>query len=72
MVEFLVDNQTVSDLQIFPDEKNGMSVLKLFDHTKTHGGKSRLREMLGNPIADLKMINRRKILIYFSGIIVVG
>jgi DNA mismatch repair ATPase MutS len=45
MMDFLVDYQTVSDLQIFPDEKADMSVYKLFDHAKTHGGKARLKNI---------------------------
>jgi DNA mismatch repair ATPase MutS len=59
-MSFFVDSQTLSDLQIFQSEKGKASIHKIFDHTKTHGGKIRLQEMLGEPTSDIKMIIERE------------
>lgn len=59
-MSFFVDSQTLSDLQIFQSEKGKVSIHKIFDHTKTHGGKTRLQEMLAEPTSDIKMIIERE------------
>jgi DNA mismatch repair ATPase MutS len=49
---FLIDSQTIDDLQLFEGTKNDRSVFAYFDNTTTIGGRAFLKELFTNPIID--------------------
>ena len=57
---FDIDKQTIGDLEIFPDQKNGNSIYSFFNRTATIGGQETLYEMLYNPVSDLDFLQNRK------------
>jgi len=56
---FELDRQTREDLSIFPNNHGGQSVLELFDHVITLGGKEKLRDIFNAPLTDVKQIEQR-------------
>jgi len=56
---FELDKQTRQDLSIFPDNNGGMSILGIFDHAVTIGGKEKLRDIFNAPLTDAVQIARR-------------
>lgn len=54
---FLIDQQTLRDLNVFTETSG--SVFHIFKGTRTLGGREKLREMMSNPSADLSVITRR-------------
>ncbi len=57
---FDIDKQTIRDLELFTDTKNGNSIFSLFNRTATVGGQDTLYEMLNNPVSDLNFLQTRK------------
>jgi DNA mismatch repair protein MutS len=57
---FDIDKQTIGDLEIFPEPKNGNSIYSFFNRTATIGGQETLYEMLYNPVSDLDFLQNRK------------
>src|SRR5665213_3275804 len=57
---FDIDKQTISDLELFTDNKNGNSIYSIFNRTVTIGGQDTLYEMLDNPVSDLDFLQTRK------------
>lgn len=57
---FDIDKQTIQDLELFTDKKNGNSIYSIFNRTATVGGQDTLYEMLNNPVSDLDFLQTRK------------
>lgn len=57
---FDIDKQTIRDLELFTDKKNGNSIYSIFNRTATIGGQDTLYEMLNNPVSDLNFLQTRK------------
>src|SRR5665213_2132877 len=57
---FDIDKQTIGDLELFTDNKNGNSIYSIFNQTATIGGQDTLYEMLDNPVSDLDFLQIRK------------
>ncbi len=53
------DKQTLQDLNIFPENKNELSIYSLYNQNKTSGGRKALYNMLGTPLNDVQIINYR-------------
>jgi len=54
---FGTDQQTILDLNIFPKNKNELSVFDVYNYTRTNGGKEVLEDMFLNPLnneADIR------------------
>lgn len=56
---FELDRQTREDLSIFPNNTNDQSILSLFDHAATIGGKEKLRDIFHAPLTDAAQIEQR-------------
>ena len=63
-MNFIVDTQTLEDLNIFTRSRGG-AVFNLFNKTNTRGGAQVLREMFQHPLSDRNMINRRSSIIQY-------
>ncbi|HMI04218.1 MAG TPA: hypothetical protein VK541_17145 [Pedobacter sp.] len=62
---FIIDQQTLRDLNVFSETSN--SVFHIFKGTRTLGGREKLREMMSNPSTDIDLLTRRSEAIrYFS------
>lgn len=65
MQPFTIDHQTFRDLNVLTDDQH--SVFSLFKHTRTLGGRERLKQMMQNPSNDVNaLIHRRDSIAYFS------
>ncbi len=65
MQSFIIDNQTFKDLNVLTDDQH--SIFSLFKHTRTLGGRERLKQMMQNPSNDINaLIFRRDSIAYFS------
>lgn len=53
---FHVDAQTQRDLDLFPEDDSAGSIFDLLDHTRTRGGRARLRALLARPRCALEEI----------------
>ena len=53
----LADKTTLNDLSIFHHEE-ALSVFHFLDHTRTTGGKDWLRQVLNNPLGDIRSIQK--------------
>jgi DNA mismatch repair protein MutS len=62
---FDIDKQTIRDLELFTDKKNGNSIYSFYNRTATIGGQDKLYEMLNNPVSDLDFLQTRKTEINF-------
>lgn len=61
---FEIDDQTLSDLEIFESSGKGRSLFSLFDLTSTLGGREKLLDIFNQPLVDPAMIkDRQKLLI---------
>ena len=58
-MSFDIDNQTLDDLNIFPDKKNDNSIFDIFKNTKTTGGQNSLLEMMKHPTNDFDILSSR-------------
>lgn len=56
-MNFILDKQTLDDLNIFGKQK--AAVYNLFNETQTRGGSQILEEMFRYPVSDVQVINRR-------------
>lgn len=54
-----VDRQTLDDLALFQNNQHRQSIFKLFDNTKTIGGKEKLEEMFRKPLTNPDKIKER-------------
>ena len=62
---FELDKQTISDLEIFGDERSSHSIFSLYNGTKTSGGKDRLYTLMRNPLDDPEQLQSRRDAIRF-------
>ena len=63
---FIIDKQTLDDLNIFGARGNS-SIFEMFNDTRTQGGAQLLEQMFRNPLSDDQEINRRTSIIrYFE------
>jgi alpha-tubulin suppressor-like RCC1 family protein len=62
-MNFEIDNQTKTNLELFGNEKNINSVFAFFNNTKTLGGRDRLYEMMKTPTNDVTFLISRVIAI---------
>ncbi|ADQ79156.1 DNA mismatch repair protein MutS domain protein [Paludibacter propionicigenes WB4] len=58
-MRFDTDRQTLSDLNIFPQERGIKSVFDYYNKTQTKGGKDLLLSIMREPLNDLTEINSR-------------
>lgn len=65
---FLVDIQTLYDLDVFSENDNGQSIFKLLNFTRTPGGTDKLKSLLRKPFNSKEKIieNQRSILFFLS------
>ena len=56
--EFIVDDQTISDLYIFHRNQSN-SIFGLFNKTKTIGGERLLKSLFQEPLSNLQKIEER-------------
>jgi DNA mismatch repair protein MutS len=56
---FEIDKQTLDDLVIFPNNAYDISVLSLFNHAITFGGRDKLNEIFNNLLTDSGQIKQR-------------
>jgi DNA mismatch repair protein MutS len=62
---FGTDRQTLSDLNVFPQNRGSQSVFDYYNRTQTIKGKYLLYTMMDNPLNDLNEINSRICIIRF-------
>jgi DNA mismatch repair protein MutS len=66
-MRFLIDKQTINDLELFHKNGNGKTVFALFNYTNTTGGKKQLERFFTNPLTDIELIEQRVLVIrYFQ------
>ena len=66
-MSFIIDKQTIDDLNIFGKHNKANSIYSIFNSTRTRGGAQILEEMFNYPLNDLDKINKRsKIIKYFQ------
>jgi DNA mismatch repair protein MutS len=63
MEPFVIDSQTLSDLEIFESAVKGNSIFSIFDHCSTPGGRKKLMEIFCQPLTDAKDLQDRQNLI---------
>ncbi|QNL51944.1 hypothetical protein H8S90_10400 [Olivibacter sp. SDN3] len=59
MGDFLIDDQTNVDLQLYAESAQEFTIYACFDHTTTTGGKQRLKAWFRHPTTDLSILQRR-------------
>lgn len=64
-MSFLIDKQTVDDLDLFEKTKNERSIFSLFNFTKSFGGKEELKRIFSFPLTSISEIENRIKLIQF-------
>lgn len=67
MIEFKTDPQTVNDLNLLPKHHGDISILNLFNSTKTKGGYNALIHLMETPSNEIDVINNRVETIEFVG-----
>lgn len=67
MIEFKTDPQTVNDLNLLPKHHGDISILNLFNSTKTKGGYNALIHLMETPSNEIDVINNRVETIKFVG-----
>ena len=66
----LIDRQTLNDLEIARPDWHGPDLLGLMDHTRSDGGRARLRTMLLTPLGDRDgILERQRTLRALSGVV---
>lgn len=58
-MKFEVDNQTIQDLDIYNDNVNAKTISGLFTQTQSFLGKSKVLQLLGNPLSDYDELAER-------------
>ena len=58
-MKFHIDNQTITDLELFEKSKGDKSVFALFNNTKTVGGRECLKTMFSTPFTEAELIKKR-------------
>ena len=64
-MKFLIDKQTINDLDIFDRTKGEKSVISLFKHTISKGGEEKLKDFFNYPINDITTLKKRVEIIKF-------
>lgn len=59
MIEFDIDKQTLSDLEIFSSNNNQKSLFNIFNQTCTIEGAATLKLIFNNPLTDVYLISER-------------
>jgi len=62
---YLIDKQTLDDLEIVDTKGVKSSIFNFFDKTITHGGREELLDMFYDPLSDIKRIKERQELISY-------
>jgi DNA mismatch repair protein MutS len=62
---FDIDKQTIRDLDLFTEKKNGISIYNFYKRTATIGGQEALYEMINVPVSDFGFLQSRKDAISF-------
>ncbi|MBC7565863.1 MAG: hypothetical protein H7223_02755 [Pedobacter sp.] len=58
-MKFNIDQQSLTDLNIFSSASNAEAIVGIFKFTKTIGGKEMIYEMMRNPSSDIKFLSNR-------------
>lgn len=58
-MEFITDDQTVHDLDLFGDDRQGPNVFSLFNRVASKGGELFLRKLVENPLSDRQILEDR-------------
>jgi DNA mismatch repair ATPase MutS len=64
-MNFELDKQTIQDLEIFGNEKSVNSIFRLYNYTKTIGGRKYLYELMHSPLTEINKIQQRRDTIKF-------
>ncbi len=68
-MSFHINNQTISDIELFSQDEKSNSLFNFYNRTKTSGGEEQLYKIIKTPISDLKFLENRKAEIqYISGL----
>ena len=59
MMKFVIDDQTIHDLELFLEKGRKQSIFSLFNYTSTQGGELYLTELLENPLTDRYILEDR-------------
>lgn len=59
MMNFRIDRQTYTDLDIFPERKEDNSIFGYFNYTKSYKGRDMLMDLMKNPINDIDLLKDR-------------
>lgn len=59
MTKFGIDQQTIDDLNIFPQLNSDLSIFEYYNYTQTKGGSDVLQTIIAKPMNDLMAINSR-------------
>ena len=62
---FIIDKQTLDDLEIFGERGANKTIFKFFDRAITQRGKEELRDMFNHPLSDIREISERQELINY-------
>lgn len=64
-MNFELDKHTIKDLEIFGHEKSTSSIFRIYNYTKTIGGKKYLVELMQSPFTDIYQLEQRRDTIKF-------
>lgn len=64
-MSFIIDKQTISDLELFSTDEGSFSLFDHYNRTQTIGGQEYLYKLISNPILDGEYIENRKREIHF-------
>ena len=59
-MDFIIDRQTLEDLEIFERKRDQKSLFKFFDKPTSHGGKEELLKLFQHPLSDRGKIKERQ------------
>jgi len=66
-MKFIIDKQTITDLELFEKVKGEKSIFALFNYTKSFGGKKQLEFLFSNPLTDIDLLEQRlQVIQYFQ------
>lgn len=66
-MSFIIDKQTINDLELFDKTKGAKSIISLYNFTKSIGGKELMQKFFSNPLTDIDLIeNRIELIKYFQ------
>lgn len=68
-MQFDIDKQTISDLNLFEDRKNNKSIFSVYNNVDTKGGQDMMKKLFLTPVSDLDSLQGRKAEInyFFAG-----